>query len=366
MMNRYKAIVVPDCRFMPVETAGKLLKLAGGGANILYMNGIARDVPGYFDLEGRRREMRVLLSDMSAEDSLHRNFGPGQIMVSDSVFEMLEYLEIQPEQLAKHKIGFIRRRFNGGRFYFLANQQSEPLDNWVRLAYPAKSVVFLDPLTGKTGIARTKTNADGTDSVYLQLEPGASLILKAADALCEGPQWTYLKPGDNAYQIAGEWTVEFLAGGPVLPDSFKIRNLVSWAHSGNAGTDRFAGTARYSIEFRKPDVSTKHWILDLGVVRESARVKINGKEVGSTWSLPFRIPLTDVLVKGKNELEVDVTNLSANRIRDLDRRGVNWKKFYDINFVDVHYQPFDASGWELVDSGLLGPVKLYPAEELVF
>jgi hypothetical protein len=29
---------------------------------------------------------------------------------------------------------------------------------------------------------------------------------------------------------------------------------------------------------------------------------------------------------------VSVTNLSANRIRDLDVRGVPWKKFYNVNF----------------------------------
>jgi hypothetical protein len=59
-------------------------------------------------------------------------------------------------------------------------------------------------------------------------------------------------------------------------------------------------------------------------------------------------------------LEVEVTNVSANRIRDLDRRGVKWKNFRDINFVDLNYHPFDASRWPLTASGLLGPVTLTP------
>jgi hypothetical protein len=50
--------------------------------------------------------------------------------------------------------------------------------------------------------------------------------------------------------------------------------------------------------------------------------------------------------------------VAANRIRDLDRRGVNWKIFKDINLVNVDYQPFDASNWPLTDCGLLGPVTL--------
>ena len=68
----------------------------------------------------------------------------------------------------------------------------------------------------------------------------------------------------------------------------------------------------------------------------------------------------EFLREGENELEVEVTNLAANRIADLDRRGVVWKKFYEINFVNINYRKFDASGWPAMDSGLLGPVRLIP------
>lgn len=66
----------------------------------------------------------------------------------------------------------------------------------------------------------------------------------------------------------------------------------------------------------------------------------------------------DNLKPAGNKLEVEVTSVSANRIRDLDRRGVQWKIFKDINIVNVNYRPFDASDWPLTDSGLLGPVTL--------
>ena len=55
-----------------------------------------------------------------------------------------------------------------------------------------------------------------------------------------------------------------------------------------------------------------------------------------------------------------MTNLAANRVRDLDRRGVPWKLFRDANVVGVDYKPLDASRWPLRDSGLLGPVTLVP------
>jgi hypothetical protein len=68
----------------------------------------------------------------------------------------------------------------------------------------------------------------------------------------------------------------------------------------------------------------------------------------------------DNLKSKDNLLEVEVTNTSANRIRDLDRRGVKWQNFHDINFVNINYKKFDASDWPLADSGLLGPVTLTP------
>jgi hypothetical protein len=51
---------------------------------------------------------------------------------------------------------------------------------------------------------------------------------------------------------------------------------------------------------------------------------------------------------------LDVANVSANRVRKLDRDKVNWKNFYEINFVDIRYQPFDASTWQVTPSGLEG------------
>jgi hypothetical protein len=59
-------------------------------------------------------------------------------------------------------------------------------------------------------------------------------------------------------------------------------------------------------------------------------------------------------------MTVKVTNLDANQVIQLDRAGIPWKNYYDINFVDIRYEPFDASQWEPMPSGLPGPVRLIP------
>ena len=144
----------------------------------------------------------------------------------------------------------------------------------------------------------------------------------------------------------------------MLPKPFQSDTVVTWTGRGDADADRFAGTARYSVTFDAPDTASRH-LLNLGTVHESARVRLNGRELGTVIE-PFFTVETGPLRPTGNVLEVEVTNLSANRIRDLDRRGVEWRIFRDINFVGIDYKPFDASRWPVRPSGLPGPVTLQP------
>ncbi|MDD7160091.1 MAG: hypothetical protein PUH68_07005, partial [Bacteroidales bacterium] len=59
-----------------------------------------------------------------------------------------------------------------------------------------------------------------------------------------------------------------------------------------------------------------------------------------------------------NTIRIEVTNLPANRIADLDRRGVAWRKMKDINVVDINYKRTTYENWEPVKSGLCGRVVL--------
>jgi len=58
------------------------------------------------------------------------------------------------------------------------------------------------------------------------------------------------------------------------------------------------------------------------------------------------------VVDGQNSIELDVTNLPANRIAEMDRQGKQWRIFKEINVVDLRYQKTKYDGWEIVPSGL--------------
>ena len=119
------------------------------------------------------------------------------------------------------------------------------------------------------------------------------------------------------------------------------------------------GTGIYTINIKlsKADAK-KQWMIDLGDVRESASVYINGQMIGCAWSVPFILDCRNTLKAGNNEIRIEVTNLPANRIADYDRRGIKWRKMEEINVVDINYKRTTYDHWEPVPSGLNSQVRL--------
>jgi hypothetical protein len=207
----------------------------------------------------------------------------------------------------------------------------------------------------------------------LQLAAGESVILRAFQRQqVQGPAWSYWQANGQPFEIKGNWSVKFIRGGPTLPVDVETAKLASWTTFPDTNTQAFAGTAKYETTFEVPPLGSnlqaapgtlqrelKPFRLDLGDVRQSARVYVNGKDYGTLITPPFRV-VVDQLKPAGNVLEVEVTSVAANRIRDLDGRHVDWKIFKDINLVNMDYQPFDASNWPLTECGLLGPVTLTP------
>jgi hypothetical protein len=366
--GRYQVLVIPECRFMPVETLEHLLRLAKAGGTIVFHRSLPSDIPGLCKLQQRRERFKKLLGDLKYGKPRRvgvkrANIGTGSLRIGDGILKILDGCGAMSEQVMSKGVRFIRRRDEESTIYFLANQGNKPVDEIVRFnVEDAASAVMFDPrFSDKFGTVKIIRGEIPRMSCRLQLDPGESVILKAYySKQIDGPKWRYLEPSGEPYEIKGKWKVHFVQGGPKLPGNFTTEKLASWTELGDAEARRFAGTGCYKISFDKPGVKADDWILDLGEIRDSARVTLNGHYVGSAWSVPYKIAVGKFLREGKNELEIEVTNLSANRIADLDRRKVNWQKFYEINFVNINYNEFDASDWPLMESGLLGPVRLIP------
>jgi hypothetical protein len=351
--SKYRALMLPPTRHIPVQTLEQTYKLVESGATLLVQGDLPKDVPGLARLDERRAQLEQCRSRLSAS----------RVIVGDSVAELLQKAGILCETFVGDGVGFIRRTHPQGHHYFIASLGTRSIDGWVPMGVSCASAVILDPMTGRRGVAATR-KTDGKAQVYLQLNPGQSIIVRTfASQQVQGEPWRYLQKTGDALELKGKWQVRFTEGGPALPAPFTTEKLASWTDLGDDQAHHFAGTARYHIEFDRPPGITGPCLLDLGDVRESARVHLNGKEVGAAWALPFQIQL-DALNESANVLEIDVTNLAANRLRDLDQRKVTWRIMKEINYVNILYKPFDASGWKVAPSGLMGPVRLIPRRTL--
>jgi hypothetical protein len=363
--NRYRLVVVPKCKVIPAATVRKLIDLAGSGATVVFIGAMPADVPGLGDLEKRRAELRDALKGVAADPKGAR-VGAGWVLVGDDVNALYRTRGLRPVPAGTTDIRAVRRAHpGGGHSFFLVNASGRPVDDWVPLRVGAGSVVLMDPLAeDRAGLGRLLSAADGSVSVYLQLQPGESIILQTLPRVAtNGRAWQYTRPAGDAVPLTGTWKVEFIEGGPVLPAAYETKELASWTARSDPELKRFAGTARYTIEC---DLPTGEWALDLGKVCESARVSVNGKTVATLFSPPYRVPISQHGKPGRTTLTVEVTNLAANRIADMDRRKVNWKYFYDANLAthpDAKQRGvLDASKWPLFDSGLIGPVRLVPVK----
>lgn len=214
----------------------------------------------------------------------------------------------------------------------------------------------MNPMHGQVGCAALRKNPVGKTEIRLQLKPRESVFIKTFENKApEAPEWHYLEPL-NQTELKGRWRIGFIAGGPTLPPEIETTELVSWTQSGGIETERFAGTVRYTMEFDDPGI-VSDYLLVFEKIAESGRIFLNGQEKGTLITPPWEIRIDSLKPTG-NILQIEVTNLAANRIRDLDRNQISWKIFHDINFVNIDYLPFDASDWKIRDSGLMGKVYL--------
>jgi hypothetical protein len=288
---------------------------------------------------------------------------------------LLARASVVREPMVDRGLQFARRRDAGGRVYFVSNPTERAVAGWVPFATPATeapAMTVFDPLDGRSGSARVRRAGEpaaGLLEVYLQIPAGGSLLVAASSTAADDRYETY-QPAGAAVAIDGPWRVRFVKGGPTLPADRSIARLASWT-SFDDGSDgdalrSFSGTAVFTATFPRLAVAATAWLLDLGRVHESARVRLNGREVGTRIGPPYQLVLDAASLGATNVLDVSVTNLSANSIADLDRRGVGWKKFYNVNFPARLPQNrgadglFTAAGWAPLDSGLLGPVTLTP------
>lgn len=227
---------------------------------------------------------------------------------------------------------------------------NDVLAHLLKLAQQGATIVFLE---------NYPTDVPG----YGQLEQKRKTYQQTLQA---ARPWKYIQEQPFSLSLDHGWKLHFAESEPKIKGTFDIDRPCSWTGIDHPVAKINMGSGVYSLDIELPALQADDWVLDLGDVRESARVRINGQEAGCAWAVPYQLRVGHLLKSGKNHIEIEVTNLPANRIAELDRQGVQWRKFKEINIVDLNYRPANYSHWAPMPSGLNSEVRLIPVDYLSF
>jgi hypothetical protein len=362
--TRYQTIVIPRCKYIPVETLDKLFQLAQAGAQVIFSEALPETFPGYGNFKNDSINFSAL------QNRIVNSADKAKLMTGSDLSGLLGKTLCRRESLADENIAFIRKKSADGIFlYFISNQKESAFTGWISLRSYASSVQIYDPMTGTSGKALTASSDHKSLKVFIQLAGKQSLILTGTQE-SNAALYPFYEPTGKPVTIQSKWHITFASGGPQLPPAIKTDSLTSWTNFTGEEYKSFSGTAIYKTTFDHHHLSSAtHWQLDLGTVDESAEIFINGRALGTVISSPYVVVIPSSLLKKKNILEIHVSNLMMNRIADLDRRKVFWKKFYNVNFPARLAENrknglFDAASMPVRSSGLLGPVRLIPIQKI--
>ena len=297
----------------------------------------------------------------------------GAQIVEGRTAAALASLTAQPEAMRTEMgLSVIRRKNDSGHHYFVANLTADDVEGYVSLAVPFQSVAVFDPLSGNIYMAPVEEGR-----VWISLKSGQSLILQTSNEQMHNAQCTMLNAQCSmhngqrsmvngelaepvqelaAIDLNGTWTLSFED-----IQTYQLTSLQSWETLDEQAAN-FMGTGTYETTFTvtaaQLQAASAGFRLNLGDVRESARVWLNGEYLGCAWSVPFELDCLGAVREGTNTLRIEVTNLPANRISAMDREGVVWRIFEDINMSNISTSTYDK--WTPVPSGLNSKVQLIP------
>jgi len=364
----YRALVLPDLKGISLPVLRKLNKLVEAGATIIgpkpeYATGLT-DYPR--SNEEIAKLAQNLWGDCDGKSVTEHRVGRGRVISGKTAREVLQADSVKPDmEFAGDKtdtfLDYIHRRDNDAEIYFVANRAGRDENARCTFRVAGKAPELWDPVTGQTRLLPEFSESDGRTTIPLQFTPYGSMFIvfrkpvSSEAAAKGGSNFPAYAP---ACELSGAWTVNFDPkwGGP---ESAEFEQLVSWTTRPESGIKFYSGTATYRKTFDVPEavkMDGGRLVLDLGNVRQLAEVRLNGKNLGVLWTMPFRVDVTEALKQKDNTLEIEVVNFWPNRIIGDDSLPAEQR----LTRTNIRKLTKDTP---LEESGLLGPVRIMGQEE---
>jgi len=391
----YQLLVMPIQKTMTPNLLAKIEELISTGANVI---GIppskSPSLINYpkCDTEIKKNAEKIWGKTLSLKEITIQNYGKGKIYWGgdlshssdnelypgyEAVASILKEMGVAEDfKSSNGKIRYTHKKLKDGDIYFIANRTSDTFQTNCNFRVTEGSIELWDPLTGEIReISQYKREKNHT-IVPINFNAFQSYFI-VFDKNRKTPQSKSNSNFDKLVplqQIEGEWNVSFDPswGGP---EEAVFPSLSDWSKNEDEGIKYYSGTAIYRKKFNfNSNLNERKFYLHLGEVKNIARVKLNGKDLGVIWTAPWQVEITNALVEGANHLEIEVANLWINRLigdehfPDDGIKNGKWPEWL-VNKTPRPTKRFTFSTYKfytkdspLVKSGLLGPVQLLITE----
>lgn len=376
----YRVLWLYDCKRMLPETLEKILSFAQQGITIVgeppsgratLSGGEAGEArfrkavealwgDGMQDSRQTKKERDRGNASRAGEDQKVENghkVGKGKVYRGD-IGSALIAERIQPDISVKFSdVRWLHRQTKAADLYFLSAPEEKGFKGTISFRCTGAAEIW-DPLTGETRAVASRPTKEGYTQVGMDLPAGTSCFVVFrgdTEAPAEKTLTDTQKPLPITQQteIKNGWEISFPTGWGIGEPPVMIDRLMAWKDipSLSAEGKAFSGTAVYRTTFHLDGITDKaqYW-LDLGQVEMIAEVRLNGSEVATKWTYPYRMDITGYVQQGENRLEVAITSTWFNRLAyDAGLPGPQ-RKTWTINGPK--------EGSPLKDYGLLGPVEI--------
>lgn len=239
----------------------------------------------------------------------------------ESTAKLLRKADILPDFASVGSIRYIHRSLPDHEVYFVSNRTNRSVEENCTFRDGTLVAELWDAVTGEIRPLYGLVNDSDGISIPMKFDTYQSFFVVFSKT--DKPDDQEIPGHDNfpvkeeLMTLDGPWNVAFDPkwGGPA---QIVFDSLTDWIQRLEDGIRHYSGIAVYTKTFDSPksDVlfNKSAFYLDLGVVKNMARVRLNGKDLGVVWTSPWQVNLTDALRKKDNRLEIEVANLWVNRL----------------------------------------------------
>ena len=241
--NGFKALVIPGVKRLPVKTLEQIVQITLDGGRVIFQDGIPGDVPGFADVETRRKASGELVAKAKGKFT----------EVSGSILPALAESSVRRESMTGSGLRFVRRSHAEGFNYFIVNRSGKDFDGNLTLATDFQSALVLDPWhPEKAGVVTNK-------AIPIRLAPLQSIVIRTfTHKKVSGTPWSLAAAAPTAIPLGGPWKVEFTAGGPVLPKPAELASTRLMDHPGGSRGTQFLGHRKILHVIRFHRIHRRH------------------------------------------------------------------------------------------------------------